>query len=85
MLLAFGFWLFGFLAFWLFGFLAFWLFGFLAFWLLAFALAFDLDLDLLLIFRPFGRPSVGVHQGVRRVAPCGEAAHNERRSSRSRP
>jgi hypothetical protein len=48
-------------------------------------LAFDLDLDLLLIFRPFGRPSVGVHQGVRRVAPCGEAAHIERRSSRSRP
>jgi hypothetical protein len=47
--------------------------------------AFDLDLDLLLIFRPFGRPSVGVHQGVRRVAPCGEAAHIERRSSRSRP
>jgi hypothetical protein len=49
------------------------------------AVAFDLDLDLLLIFRPFGRPSVGVHQGVRRVAPCGAAAHIERRSSRSRP
>jgi hypothetical protein len=48
-------------------------------------LAFDLDLDLFLIFRPFGRPSVGVHQGVRRVAPCGAAAHIERRSSRSRP
>ncbi|WP_223520802.1 hypothetical protein [Pseudomonas sp. GL-B-19] len=33
---------------------------------LALALAFDLDLDLdlFLIFRPFGRPSVGVHQGV---------------------
>jgi len=42
-------------------------------------------LTLLLIFRPFGRPSGGVHQGVRRVAPCGEAAHIERRSSRSRP
>ena len=51
----------------------------------AVAVAFDLDLDLLLIFRPFGRPSVGVHQGVRRVAPCGAAAHIERRSSRSRP
>jgi len=53
----------------------------------AVAVAFDLDLDLdlLLIFRPFGRPSVGVHQGGRRVAPCGAAAHIERRSSRSRP
>jgi hypothetical protein len=39
----------------------------------------------LLIFRPFGRPSVGVHQGVRRVAPFDEVEHIERRSSRSRP
>ena len=35
----------------------------------------------LLIFSPFGRPSVGVHQGVRRAAPCGEAAYIERRCS----
>jgi hypothetical protein len=44
-----------------------------------------LILILILTFRPFGRPSVGVHQGVRRVALCGAAAHIERRSSRSRP
>ncbi len=35
----------------------------------------------LLIFCPFGRPSEGVHPGVRRVAPCGEAASIERRCS----
>jgi hypothetical protein len=34
-----------------------------------------------LIFSPFGRPSVGVHPGIRRVAPCGVAAHIERRCS----
>jgi hypothetical protein len=42
-------------------------------------------LILILIFCPFGRPSVGVHQGVRRAAPFGVAEHIERRSSRSRP
>jgi hypothetical protein len=35
----------------------------------------------LLIFCPFGRPSGGVHPGVRREAPCGAAAYIERRCS----
>ena len=39
-----------------------------------------LTLILLLTFCPFGRPSVGVHQGISRVAPFGEAEHIERRS-----
>ncbi|KOX98340.1 hypothetical protein AM274_31460, partial [Pseudomonas nunensis] len=60
-----------------------WLWLWLWLWLLTLILM--LILTLTLISRPFGRPSVGVHQGVRRVAPCGEAAHIERRSSRSRP
>jgi hypothetical protein len=35
----------------------------------------------LLIFCPFGRPSEGVHPGVRRAAPFDEVEHIERRCS----
>ncbi|AWY40191.1 hypothetical protein DKY63_09910 [Pseudomonas putida] len=36
---------------------------------------------ILILICPVGRPSGGVHPGGRRVAPCGEAAHIERRCS----
>jgi hypothetical protein len=36
---------------------------------------------LIWLFCPFGRPSEGVHPGVRRAAPCGAAAFIERRCS----
>ncbi|AWY38933.1 hypothetical protein DKY63_03000 [Pseudomonas putida] len=46
------------------------------------------DRDLLLLWLlililtcPVGRPSGGVHPGVRRVAPCDAVAHIERRCS----
>ncbi len=37
--------------------------------------------SLLILTCPVGRPSGGVHPGGRRAAPCGEAAHIERRCS----
>src|SRR5471030_3190645 len=40
---------------------------------------------LILLYPPLRRLSGGVHLGGGRVAPCGEAAHIERRSKRSRP
>ncbi|AWY39916.1 hypothetical protein DKY63_08395 [Pseudomonas putida] len=36
---------------------------------------------LLILICPVGRPSGGVHPGGGRAAPCGEAAHIERRCS----